>query len=431
MKGEAAGYALLGASHGVASARSIDAARWAAIVAACTVMVAPTLANVAIVVMLVCPLASGQVMARLRHAITQPLVVGVAIVVVMVALGMLWSSVPWIDRLKSFYSWRKLWIIPTLLVLFGPPLWKQRMIAAYVAVCAAAAVVSFGLVAVAGHLPDSPSGPSGSLFRNHSTQSMAFATGAFLSLWAASRPQLSKRVRLAALGASALLALNIAFVTPGRSGYLALAVMLLVTAAANLRGWRNKVLVAALGALFAGALAMSPLARDRLDHGVQEWNSARTAQEYSSMGIRAVFYENTVELIRERPWFGVGSGAFGEAYTAHVRGKYTDWRAMPSGDPHNQYLYVLAEQGIVGLIAFLSFIALALADRGDRGPTRLIAIGMLLAWCATSMLSSHFQTFSEGHLLAFFLAAMLARPVPGLDPGSPVPPTDPVAARSR
>ena len=147
------------------------------------------------------------------------------------------------------------------------------------------------------------------------------------------------------------------------------------------------------------------------------------------MGIRAVFYENTVELIRERPWFGLGSGAFGEAYTAHVRGKYTDWRAMPSGDPHNQYLYVLAEQGIVGLMAFLSFIALALADRGDRGPTRLIAIGMLLAWCATSMLSSHFQTFSEGHLLAFFLAAMLARPVPGLDPGSPVPPTDPVAAR--
>jgi len=41
---------------------------------------------------------------------------------------------------------------------------------------------------------------------------------------------------------------------------------------------------------------------------------------------------------------------------------------------------------------------------------------MLLAWCATSMLRSHFQTFAEGHLLAFFLAAMLARPVDGLEP---------------
>jgi hypothetical protein len=39
-----------------------------------------------------------------------------------------------------------------LLVLFGPPLWKQRMIAAYLPVCAAAALVSFGLVVVARHL---------------------------------------------------------------------------------------------------------------------------------------------------------------------------------------------------------------------------------------------------------------------------------------
>ena len=41
----------------------------------------------------------------------------------------------------------------------------------------------------------------------------------------------------------------------------------------------------------------------------------------------------------------------------------------------------------------------------------VIAVGMLLGWCATSLLSSHFKTFSEGHLLTFFLGAMLARPV--------------------
>jgi O-antigen ligase len=205
--------------------------------------------------------------------------------------------------------------------------------------------------------------------------------------------------------------------------------MLLVLAAASLRVWRSAALVAAFAALFAGALVISPVARDRFDQGVNEWNSAQTAQEFSSMGIRAIIYENTLELIGKRPWFGVGSGGFGEAYAAHVKGKYTDWRALPSGDPHNQYLYFLAEQGIIGLIAFLSFIALALADRGDGGPTRLIAIGMLLAWCATSMFNSHFQTFSEGHLLAFFLAAMLARPVPGLDPESPLRSTDLAAAR--
>jgi hypothetical protein len=133
------------------------------------------------------------------------------------------------------------------------------------------------------------------------------------------------------------------------------------------------------------------------------------------MGIRANLYENTLELIQERPWFGVGSGGFERAYGAHVQAKYTDWRTLSSGDPHNQYLFFLAEQGVLGLLAFLAFIVLTLADRGDGGRARIIAVGMLLAWCATSLLSSHFQTFAEGHLLAFFLAAMLARPVPVLD----------------
>jgi O-antigen ligase len=224
---------------------------------------------------------------------------------------------------------------------------------------------------------------------------------------------------LVAAGAGALFVLNMAFVTPGRSGYLALGVMLVVLTAGSLRGWRNLLLVGTLGALFAAALALSPLARDRIGTAVTEWRTVATAGVKTSMGIRANLYENTLELVRERPWFGVGTGGFERAYGAHVKDKYSDWRALGSGDPHNQYLFFLAEQGVVGLLAFLAFIGLALADRGDGGRLRVVAVGMLLAWCATSLLSSHFQTFAEGHLLAFFLAAMLARPVPGLDaPGT-------------
>lgn len=406
-----------GADPGATATLWIDAARWAAIVATCTLMLSPPLANAAIVVMLACLVASGQAMARLRHAMAQPLAVGVVIVVAAVALAMLWSAAPWSDRLKALYSWRKLWIVPVVLALFGPPLWKRRMIAAVVAVCTAAALVSFALVAAAGRLPDSQFVPAASLLRNHGAQSMAFATGAFLALWASSRPETAKPLRIAAFAASMLLAANLAFVTPGRSGYLALAVMLLVFGAFSLRGWRNVVLVVALMGLFGGALTVSPVARDRIDLAVREWKTAQTAPEISSMGIRAIFYENTLELIRERPWFGVGTGGFFAAYSAHVEAKYTDWRARRSADPHNQYLLVLAEQGILGLSAFLAFIGLALADRGDRGPTRVLAIGILLAWCATSMFSGHFLTFAEGHLLAFLLAAMLARPTPGVDPG--------------
>jgi len=405
----------VGASVAVASSRWIDAARWAAIVGVCGVMVSPPLGNTAIVVMLVCFFVSGQSSKRLRQAIRQPLAVGAAAVVVVVAAGMLWSNVPWAERLQAFYTWRRLWVIPIVLALFGPAVWKQRMIVAFVAVCAVAAIISFGIVAVAGRLPTELHDSAGSLLRNHSAQSMAFAVAAILSLWIAGRSDVDNRLRSAAGVAVALFVLNMTLVTPGRSGYLALAVMLLVFAAASLRRRRNFAVVAILAALFTGALAFSPLARDRLDLALQEWQSAQTAGKGASMGVRAILYENTLELIRERPGFGLGSGGFGPAYAAHVKDKYTDWRAFASGDPHSQYLFFLAEQGVLGLLVFLSFIVLALSDRGDRGPTRVIAVAMLLAWCATSLVNSHFQTFAEGHLLAFFLAAMLARPVPGLD----------------
>lgn len=413
-----------GAGAAAAPSRWIDAARWAAIVGACTVMVSPPAANAAIVVMLVCFFASGQALPRLRHAFTQPLAIGAVIVVAVVALGMLWADVPWIERWKAFYTWRKLWIVPVLLALFGPAVWKRRLLVGFVAVCAAAALVSLAMVASAGHLPKDQLDPAASLLRNHASQSMAFAAAAFISLWAAARAPLPALWRLAAIAVAALLTLNLAFVTPGRSGYLALAVMLVVLAVVGLRSWRGAALVAAAGILFAGALAVSPVARDRIDLALQELRAARDATEISSMGIRVVMYENTLELVRAQPWLGVGSGGFGAAYAAQVQGKYDDWRARVSTDPHNQYLFFLAEQGLLGLLAFLSFIALAAADRGDGAPTRIIALGMLLAWCATSLLSSHFQTFAEGHLVAFFLGAMLARPVIGLD--SP-PPRRPVA----
>jgi O-antigen ligase len=397
------------------ASRWIEVARWSAIVAACSVMISPPLANAAMALMLIGLLASGEALPRLRQAVAHPLGVATLVLIVVIALAMLWADVPWRERWSAFWTWRKLWMIPVALALIGPSLWKRRLVVSYVGVCGLAVLASFGIVAVTGRLPISVEDLAGSLLRNHSAQSMAFAVAAFLSLWLAADPGLARRGRWVAAAFAALFVLNMAFVTPGRSGFLALAVMLAVLAALNLRSWRNALAAVVLAAMLVGAMALSPLARDRIALGASEWQNAATLTVPTSMGIRAVLYENTLEIVRERPWVGTGTGGFGAAYAAHVKDKYTDWRVLPTVDPHNQYLFFLAEQGVVGLVAFLAFLVAALVDRGDGTRARFVAVGLLLAWCATSLLSSHFKTFSEGHLLALFLGAMLARPVPGCD----------------
>jgi O-antigen ligase len=403
--------------NGLPGARWIEIARWSTIVAACSVMISPPLANAAMALMLVGLLASRQAGPRLRHACLQPLGIATLVLVAVIAVAMLWADVPWRDRWASFWSWRKLWMVPVALALFGPLMWKRRLIIAYVAVSGAAVLVSFGIVAVTGRLPTTVYDLAGSLLRNHSAQSMAFATATLFALWLAGDPGLGRRWRWAAAGFAALFVLNMAFVTPGRSGFLALAAMLLVLVAFSLHSWRSVLAVVVLAALLAGAMAVSPLARDRIALAVDEWRNASTQTYKTSMGMRAVMYENTLAVVREEPWLGTGTGGFGQAYAEVVKDKYTgtDWRAETTVDPHSQYLFFLAEQGIVGLMAFLAFIIVALVDRGDGTRARIIAVGMLLGWCATSLLSSHFKTFSEGHLVALVLGAMLARPMGSLD----------------
>lgn len=393
--------------------RCITAARWAALVAACMVVVSPPLANAGMVLLLVLLVVSGEAGPRLKQACSQPLGIAALGLVAVVGVAMLWADVPWHERWASFYSWRKLWIIPLVLALFGPLVWKRRLLVAYVAVCGVAVLVSFGVVAVTRKLPTSVLDLAGSLLRNHSTQSMAFAAATLMAAWLAMEPELPPRWRTAAAAFAALFLANMAFVTPGRSGLLALVVMLAVLAIANLRSWRSVAFTSVAAALLAGGVALSPVVGHRIGEGISEWNSAATAPQPSSMGIRAVLYENTLELVRERPLLGTGTGGFAVAYEAHVKHKYSDWRVLATADPHSQYLFFLAEQGVFGLLAFLVFIALALADRGDGGRARVVAVAMLLGWCATSLASSHFKTFAEGNLLALFLAAMLARPVPG------------------
>ncbi len=118
-------------------------------------------------------------------------------------------------------------------------------------------------------------------------------------------------------------------------------------------------------------------------------------------------WESTTAIVREAPLLGHGLGSFPEQYRRVVSERYQGWKATLTADPHNQYLLILAETGLLGLAAFSWFLFSALRQPAS-GPFRLVGIALLLAWCLTSLFSSHFHTFNEGHLIAIFLGVCLA-----------------------
>jgi len=153
-------------------------------------------------------------------------------------------------------------------------------------------------------------------------------------------------------------------------------------------------------------LASSSVTRSRVEQAFNEIATVDRAPTPTSLGQRVSFVRHTLEMVADHPVFGIGTGGFVEAYRPYVR-DVKGWQGQDTGDPHNQYLKILAEQGIVGLAAFVYFLYCAFGSPA-RSPYRELAVVVLLGWCATSLASSHFSTFNESRMLFFWLGAMLA-----------------------
>jgi O-antigen ligase len=73
----------------------------------------------------------------------------------------------------------------------------------------------------------------------------------------------------------------------------------------------------------------------------------------SSSGLRMGFYKNCIQLIEKHPILGVGTGAFKSEYRDQI-GNIEGLQA--TSNPHNQYLLVGVETGLIGLFVFLGFL---------------------------------------------------------------------------
>ncbi|MDD5296572.1 MAG: O-antigen ligase family protein [Rhodocyclaceae bacterium] len=367
----------------------------------------PPLANLAELLLVALVFTSGELRRRVILAWHQPLVKAALAFWLVTGVGVFYSIAPTSISLSMWSGWRKLLFLPLALALFEHPVWKRRFALSLIAVTVAAAVVSFATwrlqISINGAEP-------GVLLRNHATQGMVFAVAAFAAAILALRGGESGMPRLLA-GAAILLAGDIALVTPGRSGYLVLLVCTACLMLAELmnrqKNWKSAAGAVLMLAAIVSALALAPTSRERITLAFHEMTQYKEAQQETSMGIRVFFWKNTLQLISERPLSGYGTGAFGTAYGRLVADR-PGLAGTPAGDPHNQYMKIATEHGLPGLLVFLAMLGAALRQTVPP-PWRLLGLGVLAAWCATSLANSHFSTFAEGTFIYLWLGVMLAQ----------------------
>jgi O-antigen ligase len=99
----------------------------------------------------------------------------------------------------------------------------------------------------------------------------------------------------------------------------------------------------------------SSLFSQRVDLAVDNFSgyASSTNKDGSSVGQRIVFALNSWEIIKQHPVIGVGTGDFPSEYEKANK-MFTPEVSLLTVQPHNMYLLVFTQLGIVGLISLLS-----------------------------------------------------------------------------
>jgi len=293
------------------------------------------------IIMLVCWLASGRFknlpLIIKKNSIT---LLGIVFCALLLA-GMAYSPAPLETSLDFFKKYRVLLFIPIVLSLTK----GQSKTAINIV---NALLLGYLLVLVNAYLVD---------FDLISMNKLALKRqgGGFLVIFAylvLQRVLLEKKHRFLWAGFFLVISYDIFFILNTRTGWL-IFVCLTILFVLQYFSIKKQLIFYALSVFLSiGIFYTSDSVQFRVDQTIQSLQEYDSAKKNSrtGLGLRLDWYQNSIELIKEKPVFGYGTGAFGIAHKSLVEGTATE----AATDPHNEFLLTTVQIGFVGLAVLLS-----------------------------------------------------------------------------
>ena len=121
-------------------------------------------------------------------------------------------------------------------------------------------------------------------------------------------------------------------------------------------------------------------------------------------------YINSIKMIASDPWFGTGTGSYYAAY----KSKLPEIEKITTGtkwNPHNEYLSIGVQVGVVGilLLLFLFFNQLKAAGQITTSEDRYIAQGFVVLMIIGCTANSMIMDSGESHFFAYFSALLFSK----------------------
>jgi O-antigen ligase len=325
----------------------------------------------------------------------------------LLALGTLYGERNPGDPTGYLGKYLDLLFIPVFLLLFRDAATRRRALhalaASLVLVLAMSYLIAAGLP-VGKPLIGKPGNPV--VVKQYLTHGILMAYGAFLFAELALAAT-SRRGRILWFLAALAAALNAMLMVQSRTGYVLLVVLGVYLVICRLQRRQRALALAVLAACVVALVFIPGPFQQRLGLAADK-QAPSLATQYAqiSNAERLEMYRTSLEIIREHPLLGVGTGGFPRAYAEKSRGG-----SVPqSRNPHNEYLLVAVHIGLPGLLVLLSLFWAhwRAAPRLASTLEQHLARGLLLAIAVGCLFNSLLLDHTEGLLFAWLTGVLFA-----------------------
>lgn len=184
-----------------------------------------------------------------------------------------------------------------------------------------------------------------------------------------------------------------------RSGYLGLAGIILLFAIYQIISKKNRLALYVIiffvttGAIFALSL---PDVKTRIEEGMHGTVIKDPSSENNTFFIRTTIWKTSLDLIREHPVAGVGTGDAVDALNKELaKGPLKAQYSAVHLNSHNQFIETLLANGLIGGICLITLIALIIYHGVLKQDFLQISFGLmiLIHFCFESMLETQAGVF--------------------------------------
>lgn len=312
-------------------------------------------------------------------------------------IGCLYSNAPFNDMQDSLWKMSKLLYLPFLLPLMREENWRKMALWAFTTAMLLTLVLS--LLKMYGGFNLASRHTAACVFKNHIDTNLMMAFATFFIGHAVVLGQ-NIKVRFLGLALIALMSFYVLWMSEGRSGYIIFSALWILFFFQKFRFKHFMFGALTLCILLASATFGSTRFQDRFNAAIQETleYQADNSNSETSLGARIEFAMESWHLIQQKLWWGFGTGSFKQVYAEHAKSN----ALSPTRNPHNEYVNVMLQLGILGLITLVGLFygMLKLSFRLPRFERDLVQ-GVLMAIMLGCLANSWLMDFTSGY---FFVA---------------------------